>query len=737
MATKMSVDRLPGEISDGLALKSNGVKAPSSATIRSDPKILALIRRVLPEVETWREHLTVSIGRATELTGLKDTQIRYFEELYRQDRDAAAHPGVTRSYSLDDLRRLAVFAELLKEGYRPAQATEIVRAFASVIDQGAAYTIADALQREGDAITDGFLLSRLASQVIFAAQRELRERLPDARICAMFLVDRHTDAFLRQLAVDCAPCSGAPVGDRNGRGASADCTDDRTRTSAEELERIGRYLAAHPQDMLVAVDRAAIIGETPDSGESVWHDDESSIVLFYSREPWSIPVPDDAQFCCYCPPSTPDATVMFMVQSAARDILPPILTVAVPARDHLLDWMVRMCRAIFPEFRQATRTHNYRYRSDGYRLAHTRETLNRLMHRVRDLIFGDDADVSVACLLLPDDLYKPAYLSILAHAGYPEEGVSRARLSLFGGVEGLSGRAFNEREPFLTRDALHDVRVYGAQDERCRVALAVPLLSHWDTHPFGVLYLASQRPASPLLSETAFVALVFGNILSELLGRWWLTRLRRKHDNLLHTYVAEYVRWFNGMDMHGPEFQEGLQQIERIWERIAAMFGNAGNARAVIERMSRQYITLAVLDIDHSRHHHHRGDEPFLLAAQRHIHQAIAQILPDVRGYWFKNDHTLLVLDGYALEEAIVLIRRIASRVQMVPVAVAGRTERTTITISAALKSLSYQELYDLSHYDRDVLHASLTTIIDTIYEQTRGCERTLKVFQNGVWTVV
>lgn len=74
MATKTSVDRSPGEISDGLALKSNGVKALSAASIRNDPKILALIRRVLPEVETWREHLTVSIGRATELTGLKDTQ---------------------------------------------------------------------------------------------------------------------------------------------------------------------------------------------------------------------------------------------------------------------------------------------------------------------------------------------------------------------------------------------------------------------------------------------------------------------------------------------------------------------------------------------------------------------------------------------------------------------------------------------------------------------------------------
>lgn len=704
MTTKIDVDRSLNGVSNSRTLQIKGVK-PSlslSATVRSDSDIIALIHRVLPEVEAWREHLTVSIGRATELTGLKDTQIRYFEELYRQDRDAAAPSGATRSYSLADLRRLAVFAELLKEGYRPAQATEIVRAYASIIDQGATYTIADALRREGDAITDGFLLSRLASQVIFAAQRELREHASDAQIIAMFLVERRIDAF-----------------------------------SAREIERIGRELAAHPQDALVAVDRAAVLGEPPDGGEGVWNDDESSIVLFYSREPWRVPVPQDAQFCCYRPSSAPDATVVFMAQSTARDALPPDLTIATPARDHLLDWMVRMCLAIFPEFRQATRTYNYRYRSDGYRLAHTREMLNRLMHRVRDLIFGDDAGVSMACLLLPDDLHKPAYLSILAHAGYPEEGARRARLSLHGGVEGLSGRAFNEREPFLTRDALHDARVFGAQDERCQVALAVPLLSHWNTHPFGVLYLASQRSASPLLSETAFVAMVFGNILSELLGRWWLTRLRRKHDDLLHTYAAEYVRWFDGMDMHGPEFYKGLQQIEQIWEQIAATFGNAGNAREIVERLSRRYVTLAVLDIDHSLHHHRRGNEPFLLAAQRHVHQAIAQILPDVRGYWFKNDHTLLILDDCPLEEAIVLIRRIVNRVQMVPVVIADKTERTTITLSAAIKSLSYQELYDLSHHDRDVLRASLTTIIDTIYEQTRRCERTLKAFQNGAWTIV
>ncbi|MCS6841134.1 MAG: GAF domain-containing protein [Roseiflexus sp.] len=700
MTTKMSADRSLHGLSNGLALQNNGAKPSSPATVCSD-SIRALINRVLPKVNEWREHLTVSIGRATELTGLKDTQIRYFEELYRQDRAAAAHPGTTRSYSLADLRRLAVFAELLKEGYRPAQATEIVRSFADIIDQSAAYTIVDALHREGDAITDGFLLSRLASQIIFAAQRELRERLPDAQIITMFLVERHIDA-----------------------------------SSTAELERIGKDLAAHPQDVLVAVDRAAVVGETLDSSESVWNDDESSIVLFYSRDPWIVPVPNDAQFCCYRPPSAPDATVVFMVQSAAQGALPANLTVTTPARDHLLDWMVRMCRAIFPEFRQATRTHNYRYRSDGYRLAHTRETLNRLMYRVRDLIFGDDADASMACLLLPDDLYKPAYLSILAHAGYPDEVARRARLSLYGEGDGLSGRAFNEREPFLTRDAAHDMRVFGAQDERCQVALAVPLLSHWDTHPFGVLYLASQRPASTLLSETAFVALVFGNILSELLGRWWLTRLRRKHDDLLHTYVAEYVRWFDGMDMHGPEFHKGLQQIEQIWDRITATISNAGNARAVIERLSRQYVTLAVLDIDRSRRRH-RGDEPFLLAAQRHVHQAITQILPGVQGYWFKNDHTLLVLDGCTLEEAIVLVRRIASRVQMVPVVVAGRTERTTITISAALKSLSYQELYDLSHNDRNALRASLTTIIETIHEQTRGCERMLKVFQNGGWEKV
>lgn len=702
MTTKSSIERSMRMSGVNGAFYRNGSKTLLSDPPVSDDEVLALINRVLPNVDAWREHLTVSIGRATELTGLKDTQIRYFEELYhKQNRDTTTPLGATRSYSLVDLRRLAVFAELLKEGYRPSQAAEIVRSFEYMIDRGAVHTIAEALRAEGEAISDGFLLSRLASQIIFAVQRELRERISEARVIGMFVVERFIDA-------------------------------------SPDINDIGRNLAEHPNDMLIAVDRAAVIGEPYDSNESVWDDDESSIVLFYSRDAWSVPVPKDAQFCCYYPPSAPEVTVVFMVQLSEQKDLPPLLELA-SARSHLLDWMVRMCRAIFPEFRQATRTYNYRYRSDGYRLAHTREALNRLMVRVRDLIFGDDAGVSLACLLLPNDLYKPAYLSILAHAGYPEEVARRARLSLYGEGDGLSGRAFIAREPFLTRDASHDIRVFGAQDERCQVALAVPLLSHWDTHPFGVLYLASQRPASQHLSETAFVSLMFGNILSELLGRWWLTRLRRKHDQLLQTYAAEYVRWFNGMDMHGPELNEGLQQIEQIWERIARDVqtptrSDVRQARIAPAPSQHRYVTLAVLDIDRSRDHKERGDEPFLLAAQRHVHQAIAQILPGVRGYWFKNDHTLLVLDGYTSEDAVVLIRRIASRVQMVPVIVAGRAERKTITISAALKSLSYQELYDLSHHDREVLRSSLTTIIDTMHEQTHNCEHAIKVFQNGAW---
>ncbi|MGQ9828598.1 MAG: MerR family transcriptional regulator [Roseiflexus sp.] len=702
MATKLLADRPARSTGhNSVEIYRNGSFAVPKTAVPG-PEVAALLDRVLPMVEEWREHLTVSIGRATELTGLKDTQIRYFEELYGQERDTSAPAGATRSYSLADLHRLAVFAELLKQGYRPAQATEIMRSIAHLIDRGATRNIANALRREGDAITDGFLLSRLASQVIFAAQLELRERAPNARITAMFVVEQVIDL-----------------------------------ASTVDATRAGSKLAADARDMLVALDRATIVGEPPDdNSDSMWSDDESSIVLFYSRESWSVPLPENVAFCCYRPPSAPEMTVVFAVQSDDPANVPPVLTVELPVRDHLLDWMVRMCRVIFPEFRQATHIHGYRYRSDGYRLAQTRDVLNRLMQRMRGLIFGDDADVSMACLLLPNDLYKPTHLSILAHAGYSEEIARRVRLGLQGEGDGLSGRAFIAREPFLTRDAAHDERVYGAQNEHCEVALAVPLLSHWDTHPFGVLYLASQRPASPLLSETAFVALVFSNILSELLGRWWLTRLRRRHDALLHSYAEEYIRWFNGMDLHSPEFEEGVRQIERVWER-AAPTNDAGGGRAVVERMSHRYVTLAVLDIDRCRNYHDRGDEPFLLAAQRHVQKAIEQILPGERGYWFKNDHTLLVLEGCSLDEAVVLIRRIASRVQTVPVMIAGRSERTTITISAALKALSYQELYDLSHHDRDVLRSSLTSIIEALYEQTHGWERTIRVFQNGVWSNV
>lgn len=687
----------------GRPVQRNGFKASPDDQACREREFLELLDRVLPVVDQWRDHLTIGIGRVTELVDLKDTQIRYFEELHGLERDPALPSGATRYYSLADLRRLAVFAELLRQGQRPAQAAEMVRHHAHLIDRGGFRSIADVLQREGDAITDGFLLSRLASQVIFAAQRELNEQLSSARIIAMFLVEEAIDT-----------------------------------SSAAAVQAAGEYLAAYPQDLLVALDRAAVSGERmPGAGEGFTPDDDSSIVLFYSREPWTVPMPEEAHFCCYRPSEESGLTVVFMVQAAPPDGLPPRLDMAVPARKHLLDWMVRMCHAIFPEFRAVMKVHGYRYRSDGYRLAHTREALTRLMQRVRSLIFGTQAGESMACLLLPNDLYQPAYLSMLAHAGYSEEIARTVRLSLRGRGDGLSGRAFLSREPFFTREAATDDRVLGAQDERCQVALAVPLLSHWDTHPFGVLYLASQRSARELSSDMAFVALVFGNILSELLGRWWLTRLRRTHDGLLHAHVAEYVRWFDGMDQHGPDFDRGLQQLEAIWERAAAGVGGEEGARTGADHLSRRFVTLVVLDIDHTHTRQERGYEPFLLAAQRHVQQAVAQIIPGVPGFWFKNDHTLLVLDGYTLDEAVASVRRVASRVQMLPVTIAGCCERTTITISAALQALSYQELYDVSHDNREELRARLTSIIDAIHERTRECSRTIWVFQDGDWQQV
>ncbi len=681
----------------------NGLKVSPDDQVCREREFSELLERVLPGVDQWRDHLTIGIGRVTELVGLKDTQIRYFEELHGLERDPALPPGATRYYSLADLRRLAVFAELLRQGQRPAQAAEMVRQHAHRIDRGGFRSIADVLQREGDAITDGFLLSRLASQVIFAAQRELNEQFASARIIAMFVAEKAIDT-----------------------------------SSAAAVQAAGESLAEYPQDMLVALDRAAVLGERiPGTGEGLAPDDDSSIVLFYSREPWNVPVPEAAQFCSYRPSDESGLTVVFMVQAAPVDGLPPRLDIRVPARKHLLDWMIGMCHAIFPEFRAVTKAHGYRYRSDGYRLAHTREALTRLMQRVRSLIFGAQAGDSMACLLLPNDLYQPAYLSILAHAGYPEEIARTVRVSLRERGDGLSGKAFLAREPFFTREAATDDRVLAAQEERCQVALAVPLLSHWDTHPFGVLYLASRHSARELSSDMAFVALVFGNILSELLGRWWLTRLRRTHDGLLHAHVAEYIRWFDGMDLHGPDFERGLQQLEAIWERVAAAVGGEESTRTGADHLSRRFITLVVLDIDHTHTRQERGYEPFLLAAQRHVQQAVAQIVPGVCGYWFKNDHTLLILDGYTLDEAVASVRRVASRVQMLPVTIAGCCERTTITISAALQELSYQELYDVSHDDREELRVRVTSIIDAIYERTRESSRAIWIFRDGDWRQV
>jgi hypothetical protein len=411
----------------------------------------------------------------------------------------------------------------------------------------------------------------------------------------------------------------------------------------------------------------------------------------------------------------------------------PLLTVKTPGRSRAVDAILRMCDAVFPIFRRVTAVRGYRYRSDGYQIPHTQVAYARLLNTIRHLILPGD-DTGLACLLIPNSLSQPTSLEILAHAGYDEGTAARAKLDLKNGGQGLCGRAYIMREPFFALHASDDMRVAYAHEEHAKAALAIPLLAAWGGMPFAVLYLASRRDDHSLSSDTAYVALILGSILSELLGRWWLTRLRRKHDVLLHAHIGDLIHWFDGMDLHGPDFERGLDVIEQICLKARDELADTTVQRPESSPREQQ-VTLVVFDIDHlTAREALRCDEPFLLVAQRHVQKAIAQIVPNAIGYWFKNDHTLLVFDACDLEQTLAIVRRIANQVRNLPLTVPGVSTKLTISVSAALKTLTYQDLSDLPHNDRSVLRDNLRAIIDDLYEQTREKTTTIRVFRRNTW---
>ncbi|MFP4441057.1 MAG: MerR family transcriptional regulator [Chloroflexaceae bacterium] len=666
--------------------------------------LAALAARVQQQVHQWADTPCVSIGQARALTTLKETSIRYFETLgVLHPQKARPQSGSSRLYTLTDLRRLYALALLINEHqFRPAEAARIVTTYHDYFEQTRLPPLPTLLSQESNAITDGFLLARLMSQVLDAVQIDLTEpwaSSADAGAAGLSGSARPDPAHPRVVGLifPVPPTAAAP----------------HPHTSAD-MQALGRNLSQNPHEVLVALDRQTFIppSEDQDPIPALLSGRNDTTVLFYSPEAWTIPVPDQCRFCLYIPAGQPHLATLFMVVGADAATVPPILTPRVPTRDTFLQRLLALSATIFAAFRSVSLTKNYRYRSDGFALDHTQATYGQILATIRRLIFPHDADdACMAVLFVPNDLTHPTMLTTLAHRGYDPALAARIRLDLTGEGQGLSGRAYKLREPFLSLTAGCDPRVAYAPDEQCQVALAVPLATTWGTAPFGVLYLASRNPATTLSTDLVYVALILGTIVSELLGRWWLTRLRRMQDQVLHDHIAPMVRWLDSLDQHGPDFQRALDQIQNIWQRIDP----------TDPQMRDTHLALVVLDIDKYREHVQTNPHPPLpVQAQQHVRAAIRKLLPEVRDYWFKNDHVLVILEQYDAERAERITRRIANQVRAVPLDTpAVGSTKITISVRATIKVMTYEDLYDLDQTGGMHLRAQLQTILDDLRKQT------------------
>lgn len=659
----------------------------------------AVVEQVQRQAELWRDQLAVSIGRARELTELDESRIRYFESLGAlRPAKTTAQPGGTRLYTIAELRCLYALALLVKEhNYRPAEAARLVIANRPWIESGIPGAIADLLRHESSVIADGFLLARLMSQLMDAAQIELGGEC---------LLEPYVDALPGH------PPWIAPSPSTRVTGVILPMRaifGDSIAPTADAVRDIGRAIARAPSGMLVALDRAAMMpapaAHIPPALASSGRND--STVLFYSREPFQAPGWDRCHYCAYIPKDRPQLTMILLVESA--DAPPHLLQPLTSVRAILFDRVLAMSEAIFHEFRDLSLAKNYRYRSDGFQIEHTQATYRQLLETIRSLIFPGDTE-SMAVLLIPNSVDRPTSLSILAHAGYDDNLAPQAKLDLSGAGQGLCGRAYNLREPFFSLDASNDPRVAYAMEEHSHMAMAVPFVTSWGLPPFGVLYLASKSPTGTISSEVGYLALVLGNILSELLGRWWLARRRRVQDAVLHRHAELMVTWLDRLDQHGPDFQKALDHLEGIWKRI-------GKKKTLPREGT---LALIVFDIDQYRQRvQERSGDLIPLKAQLHVQRAIRKIAPDAPSFWFKNDHACLILEGYDLQRTAEMAQRIASHVRALPLVLYGQGEKKlTITVSAAIQALSYRELLDLGLDGAEQFRVEMTAIVDDLRER-------------------
>lgn len=661
----------------------------------------ALIREVADESAGWVNDLLVTIGRASEISKLKESQIRYYEELGAlQPGTTTGRSGASRLYRISDLRRLRVLARL-SQHYKAADAAEIVRQNAAFIDHEPPIEVAAALVQERSAVADGFFLARIISQIIAALQAE---------------IDRQMATSRSEQAADQSPATPQVTGlIYPGKHLFA-----TPSPSCDEVAERAEQLRCAPARALVALCRLNNDVQSPEWAPELLRTtgSDTQTLLFYSSEPRPITDLADASFAAYVPADAPNNTLLIALNAPLpKPLLVP--DAMQTGRPLILDRLLQLAHTIFQDFRLVTHGRGYRYRSDGFPLELTRQSYGDMLKLIAGAIFPGDA-TSMAVLLVPDGLDRPDSLAILAHHGYLDDLLARARISLQGAGQGLSGRAYVSREPYVSLHVDEDgYKVRYGPEEGSQVALAVPLAAAWGISPFGVLYLASRRPEQTLDSAVIYCALVIGDILSELLGRWWLTRLRRQQDARLHDQMPEMLAWLDSLDAHGPGFARGIDAVVKLWEPVCDSADDAAALDGIL--------ALAVLDINHYRETvQSRSNDPFPLYAQRHVDAAIRRVLGQgfEHAYWFGNDHALLILDRSDGAQASVIIRRIVDQVAISPVQMPGRCGATDfISVCSAIKSLSYRSLRDLACGDAATLRKQITLVVDLLRVRAGRCE--------------
>jgi DNA-binding transcriptional MerR regulator len=662
----------------------------SSADDQVPRELLAALEHVDHEARSWYRELSVSMGQAQKLTDLKDSQIRYFEEL------DALHPqktsrqsGASRLYTVVDLRRLRVLSLLSKQGMRAAEAADLLKRYERVVDQGVHPSVAEVLTQEQRAVADGFVLARIISQLMGAVQVELA---PSER----------------------KPLEEPPLRVRGALFPRKPLFSSQTPDALDVKQAVDALLQ-NPTGVLLA---RVQVSDTAGFEHFPLHwfhaDQNSQTVLFFSdeaRDPgWELRY----QYCVYIPPQQPQRTMVVLVEADADAQVPLLLEPQHPARCTLLELFLEIAEPIWTGFCHYTLAKNYRYRSDGFPLDQTRRTYTHLLTMIRTAMFPNDT-TAMAVLLIPDSLEHPTSLMIMAHAGYVEDLVLRARLDLRGKEpQGLSGRAYRLREPFLTLNAQDNPYIEYAFAEGCTQALAIPLATSWGIAPFGVLYLATRSPEGGLTSNSVYAAMVLGSALSELLGRWWLTRLRHDLDMQLHRHINHLVRWIDSLDMQSPDFRRGITAIADLWDEI----DRNKNDPAFL----RTKLMLAVLDIDQYRETVQASSNELLpIAAQRHVREVIEGIDPTLDSYWFNNDHALLILRSDQVGQPLPIVERIQEQVSATPISAFRRDgSAASITVSVAYKTLSFQALYDLGKRDPGHLDCKVQAIVENLCQETQ-----------------